>query len=45
MIIGSMGSGKTQLGFSILNEVKTNYGINTFYLTSSQLIKDSEDTL
>ena len=45
MLIGSMGSGKTEIGFSILSEVNLTYDINTFYVTSSQLIKDSEDTL
>lgn len=45
MIVGSMGSGKTQLGLSILCELKTKYEVSAFYITSSQFLKDSEDVL
>jgi SpoVK/Ycf46/Vps4 family AAA+-type ATPase len=45
MLIGSMGSGKTQLGFSILCEAKLRYEISPFYVTSSQLLKDAEEVL
>ena len=43
MLIGSMGSGKTHIGFAVLAEVKDI--LKTYYVTAAQLLKDSEDSL
>lgn len=44
MLVGSMGAGKTQLGFSILAEAKQHF-LNPYYVTSAQLLKDAEEVL
>jgi|JI9StandDraft_1071089.scaffolds.fasta_scaffold68720_2 ATP-dependent 26S proteasome regulatory subunit len=41
LLVGSMGAGKTQLGFSILAEAKLQE-LNPYYVTSAQLLKDAE---